>query len=61
MNQRDIDEDAYENDVNDMLVSFNENGVIIQRVYAGNKTQSVSPDFITFPFHMMAPTVLLGF
>ena len=42
VNQRDIDEDAYENDVNDMLVSFNENGVIIQRVYAGNKTQSVS-------------------
>jgi hypothetical protein len=42
VNQRDIDEDDHENDVTDMLVSFNENGVIIQRVYAGNKTQSVS-------------------
>ena len=42
VNQGDVDEDAYENDVTDMLISFNENGVIIQRVYAGNKTESVS-------------------
>ena len=42
VNQGDVDEDAHENDVTDMLLSFNENGVIIQRVYAGNKTESVS-------------------
>ena len=42
VNQGDVDEDAHENDVTDMLISFNENGVIIQRVYAGNKTESVS-------------------
>jgi hypothetical protein len=42
VNRKDIDEDADENDVSYLMVTFDENGVITERVYSGNKTEPIS-------------------
>ena len=39
VNRKDYDEDADENDIEYLLLSFDENGVVTQNVYIGNKTE----------------------